>query len=127
VGVGWAVFLGWVLALLLWAVVVLWVWLPSAGDVAEFLAGEARLGRLSLESLERLRRLAVAAGEFESMFFGDGDGGVTCLGYYVVWWGGGFRVYVVVAYYSSNGPFIEAIDVEEWVVVSRAKGLAARV
>jgi hypothetical protein len=46
------------------------------------------------------------------------------LGYYVVWFGGSYRVFVVVAYYSSNGPFIEVIDVEEWVGVERAKRLA---
>jgi hypothetical protein len=102
---------------------VFWVWLPSARGVVEFLAEEARLGRVDSATLERLRRLAGAAGEFESMFFEDGDG-VECLGYYVVWWGGCYRVFVVVAYYSSNGLFIEAIDVEEWVSVKRAGGLA---
>jgi hypothetical protein len=90
--------------------------------VAEFLVGESRLGRLRGVELERLLGLARAASEFESVFFGDGD--AVCLGYYVLWWGHTYRVYVVVAYYSSNGPFIEAIDVEEWVVVSRARGLA---
>jgi hypothetical protein len=103
---------------------VFWVWLPSARDVAGFLVEESRLGRLPRGELERLRGLAVAAGEFESVFFGDGDGDAVCLGYYVLRWGGGFRVYVVVAYDSPGGPFIEAIDVEEWVVVSRARGLA---
>jgi hypothetical protein len=102
---------------------VLWVWLPRAGDVAGFLAGEARLGGLRGGELDRLLGLAGAAGEFESMFFGDGDG-VVCLGYYVVWWGGSYRVYVVVAYHSPSRPFIEVIDVEEWVTVSRAKRLA---
>jgi hypothetical protein len=103
---------------------VLWVWLPSARDVVEFLVGESRFGRLRGVELERVLQLARAAGEFENLFFGDGDGDAVCLGYYVLRWGGGFRVYVVVAYYSSNGPFIEAIDIEEWVVVSRARGLA---
>jgi hypothetical protein len=97
---------------------VLWVWFPSAGAVAGFLVEEARLGRLRGGELERLLRLAGAAGEFEGLFFGDGD--AVCLGYYVVWWGGSYRVFVVVAYPSSNGPFIEVIDVEEWVGVARA-------
>jgi hypothetical protein len=103
---------------------VLWVWLPSARSVAEFLVEESRLGRVDSVTLERLLGLARAAGGFENVFFGGGDGDAVCLGYYVLRWGGGFRVFVVVAYYSSNGLFIEAIDVEEWVVVSRARGLA---
>jgi len=105
-----------------WAGAVLWVWLPSAGDVGEFLAGEARLGRLPFGELDRLLGLARAASEVEGLFFGDGD--AVCLGYYVVWFGGSYRVFVVVAYYSSNGPFIEVVDVEEWVGVERAKRLA---
>jgi hypothetical protein len=106
----------------MWAGAVLWVWLPSARDVVGFLVEEARLGRVDSATLERLLLLARAAGEFESLFFGDGDS--VCLGYYVLRWGGSYRVYVVVAYPSSSGPYIEAVDVEEWVVVSRAKGLA---
>jgi hypothetical protein len=98
-----------------------WVWFPTARSVAEFLAEEARLRRVDSATLERLRLLAEAASEFEGMFF-EGDG-VECLGYYVVWWGRTYRVYVVVAYHSSE-PFIEAIDIEEWVGVSRAKRLA---
>jgi hypothetical protein len=97
-----------------------WVWLPTARGVAEFLAEEARLRRVDSATLERLRLLAEAAGEFEGLFFEDG---VECLGYYVIWWGRTYRVYVVVAYHSSQ-PFIEAIDIEEWVGVSRAKRLA---
>jgi hypothetical protein len=100
-----------------WAV---WVWLPSARSVAEFLAEEARLRRLPSGSLERLRQLAEAAGEFEGLFFEDG---VECLGYYVLWWGHTYKVYVVVAYHSSK-PFIDVLDIEEWVGVSRAKRLA---
>jgi hypothetical protein len=102
-------------------VFVLWVWLPSARDVGEFLAGEARLRRVPLGSLDRLLLLARAASEFENVFFGDGD--AVCLGYYVVWWGGSYRVFVVVAYDSSGGLFIEAVNVEEWVGVARAKRL----
>ena len=101
----------------------MWVWLPSARDVGEFLAGEAGLGRLPFGELERLRRLAGAASEFEGLFFGDGDG-VECLGYYVLRWGGSYRVFVVVAFDSPGGPFIEVVDVEEWVSVSRARRLA---
>jgi hypothetical protein len=97
-----------------------WVWLPTARSVAEFLAEEARLRRLNSATLERLRLLARAAGEFESLFFEDG---VECLGYYVVWWGYTYKVYVVVAYHSSE-PILEVLDVEEWVGVSRAKRLA---
>jgi hypothetical protein len=97
-----------------------WVWFPSARGVAEFLAEEARLRRLPLESLERLKQLAEAASEFEGLFFEDG---VECLGYYVLWWGRTYKVYVVVAYHSSE-PVIEVLDVEEWVGVSRAKRLA---
>jgi hypothetical protein len=100
-----------------WAV---WVWFPSARGVAEFLAEEARLGRVDSAALERLMLLAGAAGEFEGLFFEDG---VECLGYYVLWWGRTYRVYVVVAYHSSE-PVIEVLDVEEWVGVSRAKRLA---
>jgi hypothetical protein len=100
-----------------WAV---WVWLPTARSVAEFLAEEARLRRLNSAALERLVELARAAGEFEGLFFEDG---VECLGYYVLWWGHTYRVYVVVAYHSRE-PIIEAIDIEEWVGVSRAKRLA---
>jgi hypothetical protein len=91
--------------------------------VAEFLAEEARLHRLPLEASERLIRLAKAAMEFEDMFFEGGE--EDNLGYYVVWRGYMYKVYVVVAYHHSQ-PFIEAIDVEEWVMVSRAKRLAAR-
>jgi hypothetical protein len=97
-----------------------WVWLPTAKSVAEFLAEEARLRRLPLESLERLKLLAEAASEFESFFFEDG---VECLGYYVLWWGRTYKVYAVVAYHSSE-PIIEVLDIEEWVGVSRAKRLA---
>jgi hypothetical protein len=97
-----------------------WVWLPTARGVAEFLVEEARLRRVDSATLERLRLLAEAAGEFEGLFFEDG---VECLGYYVVWWGGVYRVFVVVAYHSSE-PIIEAMDVEEWVGVSRAKRMA---
>jgi len=127
---GWVgvIFRGWVfsrvLALVLWAVAVLWVWLPRAGDVAEFLAGEARLGRLQGGELDRLLGLAGAAVEVEGLFFGDGDGDSVCLGFYVVRVGRVYRVFVVVGYHSSSGLFIEAIDVEEWVSVARAKRLA---
>jgi hypothetical protein len=100
---------------------VLWVWLPAARDVVGFLVEEVRLGRVDSATLERLLLLARAAGEFESLFFGGGDS--VCLGYYVVWWGHTYRVYVVVAYHSRE-PVIEAINIEEWVTVSRAKGLA---
>jgi len=100
-----------------------WVWLPTARSVAEFLAEEARLRRLPLESLERLRLLVEAAREFEGLFFEDGV--EECLGYYVMWWGHTYKVYVVVAYHSSE-PFIEAIDIEEWVSVKRAERLATR-
>jgi hypothetical protein len=88
--------------------------------VAGFLVEEVRFRRLSLGSFERLRLLVEAAREFEDVFFEDG---VDCLGYYVVWWGGCYRVFVVVAYHSSSGLFIEAINVEEWVSVARAKRL----
>jgi hypothetical protein len=91
--------------------------------VGGFLAGEAGLGRLPLGELDRLLGLARAASEVEGLFFGDGDG-VECLGYYVVWFGGSYRVFVVVAYDSPGGPFIEVVDVEEWVTVERAKRLA---
>jgi len=101
-----------------WAV---WVWLPTAKAVAEFLAEEARFSRLPRGELDRLLGLARAAVEVEDLFFGDGE--ATCLGYYVLRWGGSFRVYVVVGYYRSQ-PFIEAIDVEEWVSVAKAKRLA---
>jgi hypothetical protein len=112
-----------VLAPLLWAAAVGWVWLPTARDVAEFLAEEARLRRIPSGSLERLILLAKAAGEFESIFFDGGE--EDNLGYYVIWWGYMYKVYVVVAYHSSE-PFIEAIDIEEWVSVKRAERLAAR-
>lgn len=99
-----------------------WVWLARAGDVVEFLVEESRLRRLSGGVLERVLGLARAVSDFEGLFFEDG---VECLGYYVVWWGGSYRVYVVVAYLSGE-PVIEVVDVEEWVAVSRAKRLAAR-
>jgi hypothetical protein len=121
VGVVWGWFLGWVLVLVLWVLAVLWVWLPRAGGVVGFLAGEAGLGGLWGGGFDRLLGLVGVAGGFESMFFGGGDG-VVCLGYYVVWWGHTYRVYVVVAYHSRE-PVIEAINIEEWVTVSRAKGL----
>jgi hypothetical protein len=104
-----------------WAGGLEWVWLPSARDVAEFLEEEARLRRLPRGELERLTQLAKAAGEFEGMFFEDGE--ARCLGYYVLWLGPNYRVYVVVAHHSSQ-PIIEAIDIEEWVTVSRARKLA---
>jgi hypothetical protein len=100
-----------------------WVWLPRARDVAEFLVEESRFSRLPRGELDRLLGLARAAAEVEDLFFGDGDGEVECLGYYVLRWGGSYRVYVVVAYHHSQ-PFIEAIDIEEWVSVSRAERLA---
>jgi hypothetical protein len=112
--------LSWALAPLLWAVAV-WVWLPTAKAVAEFLVEESRLLRVNSATLERLLLLAKAAGEFENVFFGDGE--EECLGYYVVWWGGLYRVYVVVGYHARE-PIIEAIDIEEWVSVARAKRLA---
>jgi hypothetical protein len=95
--------------------------------VAGFLVEESRLGRLPRGELDRLLGLAGAASEVEGLFFGDGDGEVACLGFYVVRVGHVYRVFVVVAYYSSSGPYIEAVDVEEWVGVERAKRLAARV
>jgi hypothetical protein len=107
-----------------WAV---WVWFPSVRDVAGFLAEEVRLRRIPSGSLERLRLLVEAASEVEGLFFGDGDGEVACLGFYVVRVGHVYKVFVVVAYYSPSGPYIEAVDVEEWVSVERAKRLAARV
>jgi hypothetical protein len=88
--------------------------------VAGFLVEEVRLRRLPLESFERLRLLVEAVREFEGVFFEDG---VDCLGYYVVWWGGCYRVFVVVAYDSPGGLFIEAVNVEEWVGVARAERL----
>jgi hypothetical protein len=97
------------------------VWLPTAKDVAEFLAEEVKLRRIPLESLERLILLAKAASEFESFFFDGGE--EDNLGYYVVWRGYMYKVYVVVAYHSSQ-PTIEAIDIEEWVSVAKAKRLA---
>jgi len=99
-----------------------WVWLPRARDVGEFLAEEARIHRLPRNAADRLVKLARAAVEVEDLFFGDGE--VACLGYYVVRLGGSYKVYVVVAYYSSGGPLIEAVDVEEWATVSRARQLA---
>jgi hypothetical protein len=101
-----------------------WVWLPRAGDVAEFLAEEARLNKLPRGELERLKQLAKAASEVEGLFFGDGDCEVANLGYYVVRLGSNYKVYVVVAYHSSN-LIIEAVDVEEWAAVSRARKLAS--
>jgi hypothetical protein len=98
-----------------------WVWLPTAKNVAEFLAEEARLHRLPLEASERLILLAKAAMEFEDMFFEGGE--EDNLGYYVMWRGHTYKVYVVVAYHSSQ-PTIEAIDIEEWVSVAKAKRLA---
>ena len=100
-----------------------WVWLPTAKSVVEFLAEEVRLRRVNSAVLERLLGLARAASEFETVFFGDGDGDIVCLGYYVLWWGGVYKVFVVVAYYSSE-PFIEVMDVEEWVSVERVERLA---
>jgi len=100
-----------------------WVWLPRARDVAEFLAEEVRLRRLPRNASERLISLARATGEVEELFFGDGDGEVANLGYYVVRLGHTYKVFVVVAYHSSK-TIIEAVDVEEWATVSRAKQLA---
>jgi hypothetical protein len=88
--------------------------------VAEFLAEESRLRRLPRGELDRLLGLVRAVSGFEDVFFGDG---VDCLGYYVVWWGGCYRVFVVVAYDSPGGLFIEAVNVEEWVGVARAERL----
>ena len=103
-----------------------WAWLPRAGDVAEFLAEEARIHRLPRGATDRLGQLARATFEVEELFFGDGDGGVACLGYYVVRLGNDYKVYVVVAYHSSKtGVVIEAVDVEEWAAVSRARKLAS--
>jgi hypothetical protein len=90
--------------------------------VGEFLAEEVRLRGLSRGELDRLLGLAKAASEVESIFFEGGDGEVVNLGYYVLRLGGVYKVFVVVGYYSSR-PFIEVIDVEEWVVVSRARRL----
>jgi hypothetical protein len=102
-----------------------WVWLPRAGDVAEFLAEEARLNKLPRNATERIMHLARAASEVEGLFFEDGDGEAECLGYYVVRLGNGYKVYVVVAYHTGNpGVVIEAIDVEEWAAVARAEQLA---
>jgi hypothetical protein len=102
-----------------------WVWLPRARDVAEFLAEEARLDRLPRYATDRLMQLAKATSEVEELFFEDGDGEATCLGYYVVRLGHTYKVYVVVAYHTGNpGVAIEAIDVEEWAAVARAKQLA---
>lgn len=97
------------------------MWLPTAREVAEFLAEEARLRRLPRGELERLLLLARATSEFEDMFFEGGE--EDNLGYYVMWRGSMYKVYVVVAHYSSE-PVIEAIDIEEWVTVSRARKLA---
>jgi hypothetical protein len=99
-----------------------WVWLPTAKNVAEFLAEEARLHRLPLEASERLIRLAKAAIEFEDMFFEGGE--EDNLGYYVMWRGHTYKVYVVVGYNHEYEPIIEAIDIEEWVSVAKAKRLA---
>ncbi len=107
----------------------LWVWLPRARDVAGFLEEEARIHRLPRGATERLLGLARAAIEVEDLFFGDGDGEVKNLGYYVVRLGSNYKVYVVVAHYPRSypgEPVIEAIDVEEWAAVSRARKLAAR-
>ena len=101
-----------------------WAWLPRARDVAEFLAEEARIHRLPRGATDRLGQLARAAFEVEELFFGDGDGGVACLGYYVVRLGSDYKVYVVVAHHSTQ-PIIEAVDVEEWATVSRARKLAS--
>ena len=103
------------------------MWLPRAVDVSEFLAEEARLRRLPRNASERLMQLAKAAGEVEELFFGDGDGEVECLGFYVVRLGSGYRVYVVVAHYPRRypgEPTIEVINIEEWAAVSRARQLA---
>ena len=101
----------------------LWVWLPRARDVAEFLEEEARLNRLPRNATDRLMQLARAASEVEGLFFGDGDGEAACLGYYVVRIGSSYKVYVVVAYHSSK-PIIEVVDVEEWATISRGPRLA---
>jgi len=78
-----------------WAV---WVWLPTAKAVAEFLAEEARFSRLPRGELDRLLGLARAAIEVRGPgSSGDGDGEAVCLGYYVRTVGCSFRVYVVVA------------------------------
>jgi hypothetical protein len=100
-----------------------WVWLPRAVDVAEFLAEEARLRRLPRGVADRLVQLARAAVEVEDLFFEDAE--AVNLGYYVVRLGSTYKVYVVVAYHTGNpGVVIEAIDIEEWAAVSRARQLA---
>jgi hypothetical protein len=102
-----------------------WAWLPRARDVAEFLSEEARIHRLPRYATDRLMQLARAASEVEELFFEDGDGEAACLGYYVVRLGHTYKVFVVVAYHTENpGVAIEAIDIEEWATVARARQLA---